>query len=104
MSVTPVPGSGGNFAGAVRAAAPKAPGITAIGGQGSPHASKHLVHGDGTSGVDDGAHGTHDYAQLHVQVLDHLHAHGSKLQEHDERLDRLEAGQKTKPKLGSPNH
>lgn len=104
MTVSPLPGSGGgNFAGAIRAAAPKAPGITAIGGQGSAHASKHVVHGDGSSGVDDGAHGKHDYSsELHVQVMEHIHAHGSKLAEHDERLDRLEAGQHAK--LGSPKH
>lgn len=103
MTVHPLPGGGGNsLAGAIRAAAPKPPGITAIGGQGSAVAAKHVVHGDGSSGVDDGAHGTHDYGEMHVQVMEHIHAHGSKLAQHDARITRLEAGKDVK--LGSPNH
>jgi hypothetical protein len=105
MSVSPVPGDAGGLSAAIRAAA-KSKTVTAIASQGEARPSVHVVHGDGktgSGGVDDGAHGTHDYSSdLHVQVLDRLHAHGSKLDEHDARITRLEAGQGAK--LGSPQH
>ena len=66
-----------------------------------PGATIHLVHGDGA--VDDGANGTHDYdVTLHPALLGRLDAHGARLDEHDDRIKRLEGS--TQAQLGSPKH
>lgn len=68
----------------------------------SPTVTQHIVSPK-SQAVDDGAHGTHDYdAEIHPQVLGHLKAHGSRLDQHQARIERLEAGQQAN--LGSPLH
>ena len=90
------------FGNAVRAAAPAAKGISAIQEQGTAQATTHVVKG--SKGVDDGAHGTHDYddVDMHPAVLGRFKAHGARLDNHDDRIKRLEAG--VGAQLGAPEH
>lgn len=90
------------FGNAVRAAAPAAKGVKAITEQGNPKATIHLV--SGSQGVDDGAHGDHDYddVNLHPAILGRFKAHGARLDEHHDRITRLEGS--IKADLGSPGH
>jgi len=85
--------------GALQRAVAKAKGVTSVQAQGSPHATQHLV-----SAVDDGAHGNHDYddKDIHPAVLGRFKAHGARLDEHDDRIARLETSQQAN--LGSPLH
>jgi len=92
-------GSGGS-ASAWRGAIPPR-GVTAVQAQGKAQVSQHLVPPK-KQAVDDGAHGTHDYPDVHPQVLSRLDAHGSRLSEHDARIKRLEGA--IKAQLGAPDH
>jgi hypothetical protein len=100
----PFPGADpGAFGRQVRAAAPAAKGVQPIAEQGSAKATTHLVKGS-SKGVDDGAHGTHDYddVDMHPAILGRFKAHGARLDNHDDRIRRLEGS--IKAELGAPEH